>query len=564
MPIGEARVDDIVEPDRIHRIGDVQQDAVPGTGPGRQTQLRERGDVVAVVALAGALRARPVVAAAPQAGGVSGLRIPEHERPIDDARLLRPRHRDPDDVDPEERGRRVLGRQLVGATLQFLLGANGGGPGAVDVDIALVVRVGHDGVGMRSAAGLHRRHLPGHPHVADVEDPDTAEALGAHRLRDSLQAAVEASPRLLDRHDQQVAHHRDIALTAGADHGRDQLRRGRNLDAVRVEPVEAADEHLIAGEREVRVAEVEQSAPLRRLLLFLLFGVVFLVLLVLLVFLFPLRRRVGIEEAVRLRARRHERHVPDGLAGVIEAGREAHPRIDGQLREHGVHPVDLHALVRLHVGGEREKLRILRRPALIQKVLDHRQGAAMVLDHQFEEETVERDSLRRLELVHLLRRQHARHRHPAGRMMRIRRRHRLAALAQPLLHHLDLVFLGKLDALRYLPHRVARGAGIKQRGHLQRLRVVGNHPLHEPHIGLAIPDGGEIGGFGRRDRAARLTRRTGLHDGRLLRPARRRAKGQERQDGRHHGGGSGRLAEMLKVHGCVSRQCERATIRRIL
>ena len=62
------------------------------------------------------------------------------------------------------------------------------------------------------AAGLHRGHLPWAPHVADVEDAEAPEPLLAHRLRHSLQPAVEPAPGLLDRHDEQVADDRDVAL----------------------------------------------------------------------------------------------------------------------------------------------------------------------------------------------------------------------------------------------------------------------------------------------------------------------------------------------------------------
>ena len=236
----------------------------------------------------------------------------------------------------------------------------------------------------------------------------------------------------------------------------------------------AADKHLIAGEGEIRVAEVEQSAsPWVPLFVFrsLRFPRTRTLCCISRLRAAGLRRpragrraslrAVGIVETLRLRAGRHDRHVPDGLAGVIEAGCEVDPRIDRQLREHGVHPIDLHALVGLYVGREREELRVLCRAALIEKVLDHRQGAAVVLDHELEEEPVERYPFGRGELVHLFRGEHARHRHPAGRMVRIRRGHRLSALAQPLLHHADLVLLGELDPLRHLPHGIARGARLK-------------------------------------------------------------------------------------------------------
>ena len=167
----------------------------------------------------------------PPAAPVSGFR--EHLGPADDGRLFRAPEGDADDVDAEERGVRVLGRRLVRAAFELFAGADRAGPRPVDVDVALVIGVGDDGVGVRPPAGLHRRDLPRHAHVADVEDPDAAEPLVAHRLRDPLQAAVEPPAGLLDRHDQQVADHGDVTLPPGADHRGDERaatpapRRGR-------------------------------------------------------------------------------------------------------------------------------------------------------------------------------------------------------------------------------------------------------------------------------------------------------------------------------------------------
>jgi hypothetical protein len=47
------------------------------------------------------------------------------------------------------------------------------------------------------------------------------------------------------------------------------------------------------------------------------------------------------------------------------------------------------------------------------------------------------------------------------------------------LHHVDLVELRDLDPQRELPHVVAGGARLQERGHLDRLRVMADHPLHE-------------------------------------------------------------------------------------
>ena len=242
----------------------------------------------------------------------------------------------------------VLGRRLVRAALELVARADPAGPRPVDVDVARVVGVGDDGVGVRPPAGLHRRDLPRHAHVADVEDADAAETLLADRLGDPLQAAVEPAAGLLDRHDQQVADHRDVALTAGADHRGDERGRGGDLDAVGVEAVVAADEDLVAGEGEVGVPEVEEAAPLRAVLLGVLFlrllsrGRVDVVTLLRVLAILrgvvlglfrlgrlglrlrvrpdghgPPRRVVGIEEALGLRPRRDEGHVPQRLPASL-------------------------------------------------------------------------------------------------------------------------------------------------------------------------------------------------------------------------------------------------------
>ena len=441
-----------------------------------------------------------------------------------------------DDVDAEQRGVRVLAGQLVRAARELVPRAHGRRAGAVHVDVAGLVPVGHHRVGVRAAAGLHRGDLPRPPQVADVEDPDAAEALRADGIGDALEPAVEAPPRLLDRHDQQVADHRHVALAAGADDGGYQPGRCRRLDPVGVEPVVAADEQPVPGERQIGDPEAEQASPLRVFLFLLLFllrrllglGVARLRLRLGFHRHAPARRTVGVEEARGLRARRHQGHVRGRLPGVLEAGREPHPGVGRELGEHRVHPIDLRGLVGRDVGREREELRVLRRPALLEQILHHRDGAPVVLDHPLEEEPVERAPGRRRELRHLAGGQHAGHRLPAVGVVRVDLRDRLPAGPQPRLHHLDLVVLRELDALRQAPHGLAGSPLGDERGHLERLRVMRNHPLHEPDVAVREPDPGEIGGLGDRDLPARLARRAGLHDGRL-RVADRRPEGEQRR-----------------------------------
>ena len=63
-----------------------------------------------------------------------------------------------------------------------------------------------------------RGHLLGILQVGDVEDAHAAEPLHAHRRGHALRATVDAAARLLDRHEQQVAVDRHVALAAGAGH----------------------------------------------------------------------------------------------------------------------------------------------------------------------------------------------------------------------------------------------------------------------------------------------------------------------------------------------------------
>ena len=79
--------------------------------------------------------------------------------------------------------------------------------------------------------------------------------------------------------------------------------------------------------------------------------------------------------------------------------------------EHGAHPIDLHPLIGVHIGCEGKDLGVLAGARRREEILDHRQGAGVVLDHAFEEETIERRALRLREPRHLLGREHPGHQH---------------------------------------------------------------------------------------------------------------------------------------------------------
>src|SRR5207302_65221 len=92
------------------------------------------------------------------------------------------------------------------------------------IKVRLVVRIDHQRVRVRTAACLDRRDLLGITNVTDVEDADAAETLGADRLLNALDAAVDPAADLLNGHEQQIAVDRHVALPARADDGGQQAR----------------------------------------------------------------------------------------------------------------------------------------------------------------------------------------------------------------------------------------------------------------------------------------------------------------------------------------------------
>ena len=134
--------------------------------------------------------------------------------------------------------------------------------------------------------------------------------------------------------------------------------------------------------------------------------------------------------------------------------------------------------------------------------------------------------------------------------MRVERGDILPARAQPLLHHRDLVFLRELDTLRQPLHHIAAALRRKELCHLDRLRMVGDHPLHELHVGVGEPDTGEIGGFLSRDFPAGLAGSAGLHDGSLRLGPRRAECGEPDAD--HDARGRQRENGFLEAHGIIS------------
>ena len=64
-------------------------------------------------------------------------------------------------------------------------------------------------------------------------------------------------------------------------------------------------------------------------------------------------------------------------------------------------------------------------------------------------------------------------------------------------------------------HRLAVAPILDEHRHLQSLRMMRNHALHERHVGVRDLDARQIGGVIGRNRPAGLARGTRLNDGRL-------------------------------------------------
>ena len=219
-------------------------------------------------------------------------------------------------------------------------GRTGTRSGSVDVDVRGILRIDDERVRMRAAARLDGCDLLRFLDVADIEDADAAEPLRARRRFDALRAAVDAPARLLNRHEEQVAMNRDVALPSGTHRRRQQPRTLRAVDVVRVEAVEIADDHVVAAEREVGIREIQAAGPLlrlrRRRRRLSLAAVRRLVAgrprrvagaAATLAGQRLARRVLRIEEAARLRQARHAFHVLHGFAGIVNPGLQADARI---------------------------------------------------------------------------------------------------------------------------------------------------------------------------------------------------------------------------------------------
>src|SRR5688500_14828599 len=91
---------------------------------------------------------------------------------------------------------------------------------------------------------------------------------------------------------------------------------------------------------------------------------------------------------------------PAGLRSF--AGPNGPSLTDDEVRQHPLHPGDLRPLVDLYVRCEPEHRLVLARTLGAEQGVDHADGAAMMLDHEGQEEPVELRTPRRVELHHLL------------------------------------------------------------------------------------------------------------------------------------------------------------------
>ena len=389
------------------------------------------------------------------------------------------------------------------------------------------LRSRHHRMGVRAAAGLHRADLDRPRAVADVEDADAAEAVAADVLADPLPAAIDPAAGLLDRHDEKVADDRQVALPARANHRALQLRDAAGAEPVEVEAVVAAGRQQVAGKRHVGVGE----AQMRRA------GVGFrrLPALGVALFLLGVRQRLagrvgGVEEAGRLGQAGDQPQVADRLAGVVEAGRQRRARVGRKADEQLAHPLDLGLLLVDHVVDEIGEHRVVRRAGPLQQVAGHLHRALVVGDHPLQELPVELGPLGRgsaaiccgVDMPGMVAWSAWRGGHRVAGMVGGGVGRVLAAVAQPILHELDLVFLRSIDPLGRVDHLAAGRPPVDQRRHLHRLVMVVDHVLHELDVVGREARVGDLAGFLGGQRTRRLAR--ARRAGRSARSARRRRR----------------------------------------
>jgi len=118
---------------------------------------------------------------------------------------------------------------------------------------------------MGPAAGLHVADVLGIRDVGDVEDPDAAQSDGAHRVVDSLAAAVDPPGIPLTRNEEEVLVDRDVALGRGTvvAHLERRFRRLANVPHLIAVVIPLND--VGAGERQIGIGGVQELARRWRL-----------------------------------------------------------------------------------------------------------------------------------------------------------------------------------------------------------------------------------------------------------------------------------------------------------
>ena len=186
-----------------------------------------------------------------------------------------------------------------------------------------------------------------------------------------------------------------------------------------------------------------------------------------------------------------------------------------QLGQQLLHPADLDQLVGVDVARKRVDLGLDAAVGGIELV-HHLYRAAVVLDHEAEEEPIERFPLRPLQPLHLRLRQHARHQllPDAVRMAvgAVELRRALAAGLEPGPHLLDLRLLRDVDPFRKQCQLGPVAARRHEHGHPERLRVVVDHPLDELHVLVGVAGRFDLGELLGRQRLRRFAGRARLHD----------------------------------------------------
>ena len=134
--------------------------------------------------------------------------------------------------------------------------ADPSGARVVDIDVVRVIGVGDQRVRVRPPAGLDAGQLHWVVEVADVEDADPPEALQVRPPWPCVPQSMRPRVSSTDMKSE-VPEHRGVALAAGADERGAQHRVGRVGDVVDLEAVEAADDGVLADQRQVGVDEAE-------------------------------------------------------------------------------------------------------------------------------------------------------------------------------------------------------------------------------------------------------------------------------------------------------------------